>query len=56
MCSMKCLKELSSVFMGKRLMLKGEIDCLVWVERMASMLDMKIVQVLVRSLIAIFVV
>jgi len=28
----------------------------VWVERMASILDMKIVQVLVRSKIVIFVV
>ena len=34
-------------------MLRGEVDCLVWVERMTSMLDMKIVEVLVSSLIAI---
>ena len=53
---MKCSKELSSVFMGNRLILRGQVNCLVWVERMASVLDMKIVQVLVRSLIAIFVV
>ena len=56
MCLMKCLKELSSVFMDNRLMLRREVNCLVWVERMASMLDMKIVQVLVRSLIANLVV
>jgi len=37
-------------------MLRGEVNCIAWVERMASMLDMKIVQVLVRLLIANFVV
>ena len=56
MCSMKYLKELSSVFVGNLLMLRGEVNCIVWAERMASMLDIKIVQVLIRSLIAIFVV
>jgi len=35
---------------------KDETNCLVWVERMASILDMKIVQVLIRSKIVIFVV
>jgi len=53
---MKWFKELPSVFMGNGLMLIGEVNCLVWVERMTSILDMKIVQVLVRSLIVIFVV
>ena len=37
-------------------MLKGEVNCLVWGERMTSILDMKIVQILVRSEIVIFVV
>jgi len=37
-------------------MLRSEVNCLVWVERMTSILDLKIVQVLVRSLIVIFVV
>ena len=37
-------------------MLKGAVNCLVWVERMTSILDMKIVQVHVRSEIVIFVV
>jgi len=37
-------------------MLRGKVNCLVWVERMASILDMKIVEVLVRLLIVIFVV
>ena len=35
-------------------MLKGDVNCLLCVERMASILDMKIVQVLVRSVIANF--
>jgi len=35
-------------------MLRGEVNCLVWAERMTSILDMKIVQVLVRSLIVMF--
>jgi len=37
-------------------MLKGKVNCLMWVERVASIFDMKIVQVLVRSKIVIFVV
>ena len=37
-------------------MLKGKVNCLMWVERVASIFDIKIVQVLVRSKIVIFVV
>jgi len=36
-------------------MLRGEVNCRVWVEKMTSILDIKIVQALVRSLIVIFV-
>jgi len=35
-------------------MLRGEVNYLVWIERMTSILDMEIVQVLVRLLIANF--
>ena len=50
------VEMISSDFLGNGLVPKDEVNCLVWVERMASILYMKIVQILVRSRVASFVV